>query len=477
MKLTLRDYQQYAVDEGIKYFTDKKEKKNKIICSPCGSGKSIIIGGIVDKLDNCIILQPSAELLRQNYSKFISFGGNATIYSSSLNNKNISKVCFATIGSIKNIAQKFRSINGLNIINIILDECHIFSDKDTGMFKNFIKELGKGVKILGLTATPFKLKTVSGETFYDNYSEIRLLTRMSPKLFSDFLINIPNSYIHSQNYWKDIKYISKKLSTKELKLNTTSSDYTEESLKIWYNLNELDKHIVNEINEQIRNGKSSILVFVPSVLNATELQKVVKNSNVITAQTKPKAREQILKNFVNKNVTEVQILFSVATLLVGFDAPNIDCLLCSRATNSLSIWLQMLGRAVRKSEYIEEALIVDFTENTKKFGRIEEIDVKYIDGYGWALCKNSTGQILNNVRLNDSFEKVYAHQLMKGIVPNQKEQALMPLGEFEGSPINSENITTKYLQFCLKNVKFNGIYGKIKKNIIENELFRRNNLK
>lgn len=471
--IKLRDYQEYAVNKGIEYFNDKKEKKNKIIASPCGSGKSILCGAIANALENCLIFQPSKELLEQNYSKFLQFGGNATIYSASAKQKVLSKKCFATIGSVKNLGKEFREIG---IRNVIMDECHLFSDKDSGIFKKFISELGEGVKILGLTATPFKMKVVSGDTVYDNYSEIRLLTRMRPKLFNDFLINIPNSYIHSENYWKKMKYISKSVSTTELKLNTTGSDYTEESLSIWYNFNEISKHIINELEIQLKNNKTSILVFVPNVQNAIDLQKLCKNSNVITAQTKSKEREQILKNFVEKPVNEPQILFSVATLLVGFDAPNIDCLICARATNSLGIWLQMLGRAVRKSEFVEKSFIIDFTENLKKFGKIEEIDIRYIEGYGWALCKNSDGQMLNNVRLDDKFQKVYSHQLVKGIMPKQSEIVLMPLGEFEGSPINSEKISTNYLQFCLKNVKFGGMLGKIKKTIIENELLRRKNL-
>lgn len=479
MSLTLRDYQEYAVNEGVAYFKNKKEKKNKIICSPCGSGKSIIIGAIANSLDNVLVFQPSVELLKQNYSKFTMFGGKATIYSSSAKEKNISNKCFVTVGSIKNLAKEFKE---LGVKNILMDEAHLFSDSDTGMFKKFVKELGVGVKILGFTATPFKLKTVSGQTFYDNYSEIRLLPRMSPKLFSDFLINIPNSYIHSQKYWKNICYESRNISSKGLKLNSTGSDYTEESLQRWYEGNELDEKIISELRTQIfENNKSSILVFVPNIAKANELNKICKEklnkkSFVITSETNSKERKDILENFVNKNVSDVQILFSVATLLVGFDAPNIDCLINSRATNSLAIWLQMLGRAVRMSDVVNEALVVDFTQNLTKFGQIEEIDVQYIDGYGWALCRNSTGQILNNVRLDEGYEKVYKHQLCKGIVPNQSVISLMPLGEFEGEPINSEKIGTKYLEFCLKNVKFNGILGKVNKTIIEKELIRRKNL-
>jgi DNA repair protein RadD len=469
-----RDYQEFAINEGINFFKDKKDKKNRIISAPCGSGKSIIIAGIVNQLDNTIVLQPSKELLIQNYAKFTQFGGNATIFSASVKEKNMSNTCFATIGSIKNLAKEFKEIG---ITNIILDECHVFANKDTGMFKTFVKQLGTGVKILGLTATPYKSVVVSGESLYDNYSEIRLLNRMSPKMFSDVLVNITNKYIYENNYWKKLEYQSKQVDSNLLKLNSTGADYTEESLKLWYNFNDLDRQIIKEVETQITLGKRTILIFVPNVQIATNLQKFISNSEVVSSQTKYKDRTRIVTEFLNKPKDEVKILLNFGTLTTGFDAPHLDLILNCRATNSLSLWSQIVGRLVRKSDYVETGTFIDFTENLKKFGKIEDIDLAWVDGEGWLLMKTSDGQILNNVRLDSRFDKVYKHQIVKGCVPKQSQISLMPFGKYKDLPINSEKIDTDYLQFCLKNVKFNGIFGKINKTIIENELIRRNKIK
>ena len=466
-----RDYQEYAINEGLKYFRDKKENKNKIISASCGSGKSIIIASIANSLDNVIVFQPSRELLSQNYAKYVAFGGKATIYSASVGQKNLSIKTFVTIGSVKNLASEFRK---LGIQHIILDECHNFSTKDTGMFKNFIKQLGSGVKILGLTATPYKSVVVSGETLYDNYSEIRLLNRMSPRLFSDILVNIPNWYISENNYWKKLKYESKDVDSKMLKLNSTGSNYTDESLACWYQFNDLDKQIILEVENQIKLGKKTILIFVPNVENATSLQQFIPNSAVITANTKDKERTDIIQKFINKKPDVVQILLNVGTLTTGFDAPHLDLIISARATNSLSLYLQILGRLVRKSDIVEEGLFVDFTQNLIKFGKIEDIDLEFVDNQ-WMLCKKD-GQVLNNVRLDSKFDKIYKHQIVAGLMPKQGAIELMPFGKFLNMPMNSVEIDTDYLQFCIKNMKFNGMMGKINKTTVQNELLRRNKL-
>lgn len=472
-KIVPRDYQAYAINEGLKYFRDKKDKKNKIISASCGSGKSIIIASIANSLDNCIILQPSRELLSQNYAKFVAFGGEATIYSASVGKKVMSPKCFCTIGSIKNLAPEFKLIG---IKHIIIDECHIFANKDTGMLKNFIKQLGSGVKILGLTATPYKSVVVSGETLYDNYSEIRLLNRMSPKLFSDILVNIPNWYISENNYWKKLRYESKDVDSKLLKLNSTGSNYTEDSLKLWYNFNDLDKQIIVEVQNQIKLGKKTILIFVPNVENATRLQQFIPNSAVITADTKDKDRTNIIQKFINKEPNEVQILLNVGTLTTGFDAPHLDLIVNSRPSNSLSLWLQICGRLVRKSDIVEEGLLIDFTQNLIKFGKIEEIDLEYVEqAGGWLLTKRD-GQILNNVRLDVKFDKIFKHQIVAGMVPKQGVIELMPFGKFLNMPMNSVEIDTEYLHFCIKNMKFSGMMGKMHKTTVQNELLRRKQL-
>src|SRR5690606_17795270 len=137
----LRPYQQDAVDSCVKLM--KLSKKKGIAVLPTGAGKSIIIAKVVEEIQvPVVILQPSKELLKQNYLKYINSGGKASIYCASLKTKTkkkhsytiiegmemrcdeVSKVTYATIGSIKKDIDKLKCIG---VKHIIVEEVHIQS--------------------------------------------------------------------------------------------------------------------------------------------------------------------------------------------------------------------------------------------------------------------------------------------------------------------------------------------------------------
>ena len=156
-EIRLRDYQEKAVDAAMDYINSNYNSP-AIIVAPTGAGKSWEIAGIAMKYDKPIlVLQPSVELLKQNYDKFLLMGGKASIFSASANEKNIGHVTYATIGSIKNKISEFKKI-GVDLV--IIDECHHgISPEVSSMFSKFIKALNPK-KVIGLTATPFRLKII-----------------------------------------------------------------------------------------------------------------------------------------------------------------------------------------------------------------------------------------------------------------------------------------------------------------------------
>lgn len=150
MIYTLRDYQQQASDAAINFFRSKRER-NGILVLPTGAGKSLVIADIAHRLDgNVLVFQPSKEILEQNFDKLRSYGvEDCSIYSASFNSKKISRITFATIGSVKSHMEDFNHFK-----YIIVDECHGVNPQG-GMYKNFFDCARR--KILGLTATPYRL--------------------------------------------------------------------------------------------------------------------------------------------------------------------------------------------------------------------------------------------------------------------------------------------------------------------------------
>jgi DNA repair protein RadD len=469
--MILRPYQKIASNLAIEYFRNKKDKKNRLISAPLGSGKSVIIADIAINLDNFIIFQPSVELLEQNYDKFKLLGGQATIFSASAKQKNLSKKMFATIGSIKNFTEE---VKNLGIKNIIIDECHKGTNKkNNGMFITFLRLLGKDIKVLGFTATPFTNSVERGESLYENFTIPKILTKQSPKLFSDFLYNIETKFIVEEGFWKPIRYKIKKQDDSTLKLNSTKNDYTEESLTKWFIKNSLFNKITQEVLEQVLNGKKRILIFMNSVQEAENLQKEIKGSNVVSSKTNSFDRKRILDDF-KQNDSDVKVLLNYGVLTTGFDCPQLDCLIYGRPTNSIEIYMQCIGRICRLYEDLE-GIVIDYSGSVKRFGRIEDLNVEFIENFGWGLFNNE--RLLTGVRIDSQF--IYKKDLIKFsennvnidyLIKNHKT-ILMPFGKYTNVPM--EQIDKEYLEFCLKNTNFSGIYGKINKNIIENELFLR----
>ena len=132
----LREYQQQASDRAVNFF-NSKTNKNSIIVLPTGSGKSLVIADIANRLDgHTLVFQPSKEILEQNFNKLCSYGIlDCSVYSASFNSKHISRITFATIGSVRNNPELF-----IHFKNIIVDECHLVNPKE-GMYKTFFEVL------------------------------------------------------------------------------------------------------------------------------------------------------------------------------------------------------------------------------------------------------------------------------------------------------------------------------------------------
>ena len=86
-------------------------------------------------------------------------------------------------------------------------------------------------------------------------------------------------------------------------------------------------------------------------------------SAVITANTSSNERSEILEKFKNK---KIEILCVVDILNEGIDIPTINLLLFLRPTMSSTIFIQQIGRGLRKAENKDFVTIIDFIGNHKK---------------------------------------------------------------------------------------------------------------
>src|ERR1700676_4501473 len=124
----LRDYQQTAVDNAVKYF--KKKRAPAVVVLPTGAGKSLCIAELARLAKGrVLVLAHVKELVEQNHGKYESYQLAAGIYSAGLDRKDHNaKVIFGSIQSVARATGEFFKSFSL----LVIDECHRVSiEEDT----------------------------------------------------------------------------------------------------------------------------------------------------------------------------------------------------------------------------------------------------------------------------------------------------------------------------------------------------------
>lgn len=398
----LRPYQKKAVDHGIDFLKSWSHDDKPIIVAPTGSGKSIVIAYIANKMKkNVIVLQPSVELLEQNYEKYLSYGGEASIYSASKNQKEIGSVTFATIGSIYMQSKEFQHVE-----NIIIDECHLVPpnidkfDKNGeqvkvgSMYTKFLREMPQA-KVFGLTATAFRVKKYRDPFSKKPFTQINLLTRERPKFFNRFLHITQIRELYDGGFLCPIKYVPLTWDTGRLVVNTTGSEYTDKSVQDELKNQKIIENIPGIIKQSIEKGRKHRIVFVYSVSDAKRLSEIVPDSAYVCALTDKKERIQIINDFKSGKIKTV---FNVNVLTIGFDFTALDTIIIARPTMSLALYMQMIGRGIRLHPGKEDCIVVDMCGNISRFGEIEDISYEKDLNGKWVL--RNKDRILSGVPLD-----------------------------------------------------------------------------
>lgn len=378
--LKLRRYQELAVEAGYKSL--KQVKKNEVIVAPTASGKSVIISELCHRINEpTLILQPTKEILEQNYEKLVGYGvTDIGIYSASMNRKDINTYTYATIGSIYKKPELFKHFK-----YVLVDECHLVNPKGFGMYKTFFEGMGKP-SVLGLTATPYRLcqkyYRENGELFYT--SMLQVLNRMRPSFFKSFAFKITNQRLFDEGYLAPIRYVypEKGMDLSRLKLNTTGADFKESALEEFVNSPKNITNLVEAIIQEDHRMRNN-LIFCSSIRHATLsaelLSRMGYDCEVLTGTDGKEKRERILSEFKSGKIKR---LLNVGVLTTGFDMPTLYGVTVARPTLSLALYYQMVGRMIRldPENPSKVGTFLDITNCSKRMGRIETIKLT-LDGY------------------------------------------------------------------------------------------------
>lgn len=428
------------------HFLFESNLKSGVAIVPTAGGKALILAKMSVSISvPTLYIVPSIDLLYQNAQAIIEEGGDVGIYSGSLGKKEIKPLTIATISSLKD-AEEFKK---LGFKFLIVDEAHYKCSED-GMFMDFYKAL-KPKKLLGLTATAFKLKTQYG--FYS----LVMLDRIRPKIFQEIIHVTQVKDVIDAGRWSKIIYEVDGYNESGLRLNSNETDWLQESVIENNSKEQVNRKLVRRLKHIIQTEPTSkTLVFTDCVETASKIEEWINNGSfgvkcaIVTDSTTSKDRKTLVDAFKDVK-SNVNVLINFGTFTTGLDCPPLKYVLLGRPTMSFALYYQILGRGVRIYPGKEYFTFIDFCGNVKRFGKIEDIVYKNVKGYGWTCF--SGDRLMTGVPVYSNRKVTEQDLLNPPKLEHIDYKFKMPFGKYEGKPMIA--LPKHYRDYMLREFDFN----------------------
>ena len=370
--MILREYQSRAVSDLFGWWTKHQGSDDiPLLVLPTAAGKSVICAEIVRQMfeqwpefhPRTVVLVPSKELAEQNAAKLrallphtISVG----FVSASLGTKKYNAdVIVATIGSIHKAAHLLGNIKA-----VVIDEAHLVSQKasDAGMYRTFLSKLGElcEFRTVGMTATPFR-----GNGVWLTDGDEPLFTGIASRVSMRELLNA-----------KFIAPLVPPTKHIETRIDASHVGISKGDYKVGELSREVEKYLAKVAIEatRIASERKKWIAFTPSVANAESLSDKLNELGIVSAvvcgETPKQEREDLIRQFKNH---QIHCLVTVLALSVGFDVPDVDCIIWCRPTKSPVLYVQGMGRGTRIADGKDDCLVLDFTDTVERLGPVDTI--------------------------------------------------------------------------------------------------------
>ncbi|ELA9811989.1 DEAD/DEAH box helicase [Vibrio parahaemolyticus] len=357
---TLRPYQADSVKAVIHYF--RKHSTPAVIVLPTGAGKSLVIAELARLAKGrVLVLAHVKELVEQNHAKYEGYGLKGAIFSAGLGRKETDQqVVFASVQSVVRNLDSFKNQFSL----LVIDECHRVPDDKNSSYQKVIthlRELNPGIKVLGLTATPYRLGI---GWIYQYHTRGQVRTEES-RFFRDCIFELPIRYLLDENFLTPARMMDAPVLSydfSQLKPANTGRYKEAEMDMVIDKAKRATPQIVEQIIQYARERKG-VMIFAATVRHAQEIHGLLPEGEtaIVIGDTPTPERDAIIQAFKNR---EIKYLVNVSVLTTGFDAPHVDLIAILRPTESVSLYQQIVGRGLRLSEGKNECLVLDYAGNS-----------------------------------------------------------------------------------------------------------------
>lgn len=435
-KKTLYGYQEEDLNKIFNQLDKLQEGTNILYQLPTGGGKTVVFSEIARRFiehtgKKVMVLTHRIELSKQTSKMLKGFGVANKVINSEVKElyDQDDYMCFVAMVETLNNRLQEEKVKINNIGLVIIDEAHYNSFRK--LFKYFEKST-----ILGVTATP--LSSNIKLPMKDNYKHLIIGESIQSLINKNFLAKA-NLY----NY---------DVSLRTLKLGI-NGDYTVKSSDEFYSAHSMLGKLLSAYEEIAKGTKT--LIFNNGINTSLYVYETFKKAgyNVRHLDNKNTAteRKEILEWFAE---TPDAILTSVSILTTGFDEPTVESIILNRATRSLTLYFQMIGRGSRVLPDKNEFNVIDMGNNIARFGPWDApVD--------WQEIFHFPDFYLENIKNDEEIERDFVYEMpddLKAKFSNSdnitfdvKEEYKKIFAQGKKSKLVLEKSIEQHAQICVEN--------------------------
>lgn len=360
----LRPYQRDAVDAVWKHIA--KSDTNPAVVLPTGSGKTHVIAELcrdaVQKWNGRVIVVAHVkELIEQAAGKLQAVAPDLPVgvFSAGLGRRDLGYA--VTIAGIQSVYQRAHDLGPLDLV--IVDEAHLIPPDGEGMYRRFLadaRDLCDHQRVIGLTATPYRMKTG---------------TICGPEsVLHEVCFEAGVRELIVQGYLCPLKSRAGKAVADTSDIHVRGGEFVAGELEDRMDEDGLVEAACAEVVAATVDRRS-VLLFCSGVRHGEHVVRVLREKHgvecgFVEGGTPAKERDALIARFKSG---DLKYLANVNVLTTGFDAPNVDCVAMLRPTMSPGLYYQMVGRGFRLADGKTDCLVLDFGGNVLRHGPVDAI--------------------------------------------------------------------------------------------------------
>ncbi len=347
---TLYPFQESTVKTILEELEANGKNFNLLFQLPTGGGKTVIFSEITRRYiekskEKVLILTHRIELSVQTSRQLSAIGVNNKVINSEVKEIPDQDQYQCFIAMVETLNNRLNDDENFiqNIGLVIVDEAHYNSFRKIFQFY-------ENANILGVTATP--LSSNKALPLNDNYNKLIVGESISSLIEGGYLAD-------ADSYTYDVNLHGLKIGS--------NGDFTVSSSDVVYGNYFMQEKLLFAYEEVAVGNKT--LIFNSGIDTSMRVEETFKKRGYkirhLDSTFSDKDRKDVLRWF---KVTPDAILTSVGILTTGFDEPTVNTIILNRATRSLTLYHQMIGRGSRKLPKKDRFKLIDLGNNVRRFG-------------------------------------------------------------------------------------------------------------